>query len=784
MRTVYRLIPIFLLVLWMSPSAFAQGVLTRRTFGNLQVPVLGDPAATTPTSGLELEKLKRLSQEQQRQLDLLSGADWKNIQGRVPEALAGDSADMKNYVKRNIFRDTLIFGSELFSQTKVDFAPNLQLANAPKYVLGVGDELTITLYGRQEASYEASVLPNGTISVPYAGVLTAAGLELGAVQAALKQKLGSTGYTGLVNGTTKLSVAISQVRQIRVSVIGAKIPGSYTVPSVATALHLLYQSGGPAENGSFRQIEVIRNQEVVAKLDLYAFIATGILEGDIVLQEGDVVRIPVYEKRVNLLGEFKRRGIFELLADESLEDVMHFAGGFTEGAFKEQVLIFGLGQSELAIRDAASASFDSTVLNPGDVVMALPLRNRYTNRIAMTGGVVRPGYYPWESGITFQGLLAKAFGIDRQALDSRASILRRPDQDPPYYLDIDPISFDGEMFPNDSVYIGMRSDLRSYDSVAVRGNVMRPGRFAFYPGLTAEQALLFAGGIDGSGDLSEIEISNPILDEKGHQTGRSQIIRHVPNFKGEGLVLNPGAIVAIRKKPNLNSNEVVYFTGAVQSEGAYALSYSGEPLSGVFARVGGLKKDALPKFGLIIRTKSTQDLKDVGLYRRLEIPVRSDSVAYMQEFYEPVGRMSKDSIAINLSNWAQLNRIGLMDGDTVFIPKRLNTVMVRGEVKNPGGHAFVNGRRAKYYLNQAGGYRRGVGKRDLYVEYANGRSAEIKYALGMIPIYPRVYSNSTITVVPRPKKKEGLDAGQLAAYTSSLASISSITLGILYLLRP
>jgi protein involved in polysaccharide export with SLBB domain len=164
--------------------------------------------------------------------------------------------------------------------------------------------------------------------------------------------------------------------------------------------------------------------------------------------------------------------------------------------------------------------------------------------------------------------------------------------------------------------------------------------------------------------------------------------------------------------------------------------------------------------------------------------VEADSIRYLQEEFEPIQRIAKDTIAVNFSNSQQLKRIGLEDGDTIYIPREMNFVMVRGSVKNPGGHAFTPGRRAKFYLQQSGGYRKGANANDVLVEYANGQSAEIRYALGFIPVYPRVYSNTTITVLPRPEKNGGLNAGELAAYTSSLASISSITLGLIYLLRP
>ena len=765
-------------------SSFAQGVLNRRTLGNLNVPQLQRGSITPLTSSLETAQLGQLTREQQIQLAMLNSANMKDVQSRLPDAIKKDSLAVKDYVKRNIFRDTLIFGSELFTNGTLDFAPNLELANAPNYIVGVGDALTLTIFGAQEASYELEVQPNGTLVVPYAGVISVSGLTLKAVESRLKAKLTAAGYTGLRSGNTELSLALTRVRTINVSVLGARKPGTYSLPSIATVMHALYQAGGPAENGSYRKIELVRNGEVLQVLDLYAFIATGDLNKNVVLQEGDVIRIPVYEHRVNMMGEFKRPGLFEVLPEEGLAEVIQLAGSFSEGAYTGQVIIFSTGVTELHVSDVSQAEFAQKRLGSGDVVVALPLRNRYDNRLSITGGVVRPGYYGWEEGLSLQDLITRAQGLDRQALTSKAVILRRPDQAVSSYLELNPSTDDVPVFPNDSIYIGMFTDLATYDSVTIRGEVLMPGRFVYHPGITAEQLVLMAGGISSTGDMQFLEVSNSMLDSRGELTGRSEVVIIPPVFEGSGYPLRKGATVTVRKRPNLQSSSVVYFTGAIQNPGAYALTMRGERLQTVFARVGELDQDALPKFGLIVRESRVQDRQLEGLFRREERRVLVDSAAYVQEEFVPIQRRAKDTIAVDFTNEVQLSRMGLMDGDSIYIPRELNFVLVQGAVKNRGGHAFVPGRRAKYYINQAGGYRRGTNNSDVLVAYANGRSKEVKYVAGIWPVYPPVYSNTTITVVPRPITGNRLSAGEVSAFTSSLASISSVTLGLIYLLRP
>ena len=767
-----------------SEQAHAQGVLNRRTLGNLNVPQLQRGSITPLGSSLEQSQLN-LSREQQLQLSLLNSERFQDAKSRLPEAISKDSLGLKDYVKRSIFRDTLIFGSELFREGTLDFAPNIQLANAPNYIVGVGDKLSLTIYGLQEAAYDLEVAPNGTIVVPYAGVISVSGTTLKSVEARLRQKLISAGFKALSGGQTQISIALAEVRSIRVSVLGARKPGSYVMPSVATVFHALYQSGGPGELGSYRNIELVRNGEVIQTIDLYRFIATGDVSDNAILQEGDVIRIPVYQNRVNLMGEFKRPGLFEVREGESLEDIKAYAGDFSEGAYRGQVLIFSTGATELHIADVYADEFSAINLTSGDVILALPLRNRYDNRIALTGGVVRPGYYGWMEGMTFQDVLLRAQGLDREALSTKALMIRRPYKAQGSYMEFNPSSDNFALEVNDSIYVAMQSDLWPYDSISVRGMVNMPGRWVYYPGITAEQAILLAGGIQSTANSRLIEVARPVVDENGDFTGNQEIVLYQPNFDGEGLLLLPGSTVSVRQRVNMETSKVVYFMGAVRQKGGYALMTEGESLEGVFQRVGGLSEGAMPKFGLVVRLNPEKALQTTELFTRtLQKGLTPDSMAYAEEYFDPVKIHPKDTISIDFTNQAQLKRFGVQDGDTIYIPRELNVVYVRGVVKNKGGHTFVPGRRAKYYLNQAGGLASGGRIRDIVVEYANGRSAPIKRFLGVVPIYPRVYSNTTLKVLVREKKSRGMDAGQIAAISSSIASISSITLGIILLLRP
>jgi polysaccharide export outer membrane protein len=113
-------------------------------------------------------------------------------------------------------------------------------------------------------------------------------------------------------------------------IIGEAIsPGSYTVSSLSTAFNALYVSGRPGRNGSYRNIEVIRNNKIIRKIDLYRFLVDGDLNDNISLQDQDIILIRPYDTRVQVEGELKKTGIFESKPGETLKDILKYAGGFT-----------------------------------------------------------------------------------------------------------------------------------------------------------------------------------------------------------------------------------------------------------------------------------------------------------------------------------------------------------------------------------------------------------------------------------------------------------------------
>ena len=357
------------------------------------------------TDGLSSMKVGQMSDQQimqiwqQAQKAGLSETDAMNMlvrKGLNPSEVTGfkkrlvqlQSSSKSKFSSQNIIRDTTDFlrdsswvievplrkkttvnyGFDFFSNPGNSFEPNIRIATPKNYVLGADDELSISLTGLNETIVSAKVSPEGNIQIPYAGMVNVTGLTIEQATQRIKNKMKDV-YPALSSGKTSLFINLSNIKSIRIAVIGeAERPGNYLVSAVASFFNVLYLSGGPAQNGSLRKIELIRNNKVIETVDFYSFLEKGVLNKEIRLEDQDVIRFPVYEKRVYLSGEVKRAAVYELLPKETLTDLIQYGGGFGDSATKDIAKIVTIGDREKKIRDIAATDFSYYIPHNADSV--------------------------------------------------------------------------------------------------------------------------------------------------------------------------------------------------------------------------------------------------------------------------------------------------------------------------------------------------------------------------------------------------------------------------------
>jgi protein involved in polysaccharide export with SLBB domain len=677
-----------------------------------------------------------------------------------------------------------IFGADLFSNSNLSFEPDLRIPTPKNYTIGPDDEIIINVYGQNISQQRLKVSPEGTVNIKYAGIIPVSGLSVEGATALLKSAL-TKYYPALKSGGTKLELSLGNIRSIRVVLIGAiNRPGTYTLPSLATVFNALYVSGGPSENGSFRNIELIRNNKVVQVADLYDFLLRGDQRANVRLQDNDVIRVPFAKLLVTLNGELNRSGIFEMKPEETLEDAVNFAGGFKSKAFRGRITGKRYASLERSILDVSGDSLAFFHLENGDEFTIDSLIDRYQNRVMIKGAVFKPGEYALEPGMTLRNLIEKAQGLKEDVFTGKAFLMRtRPDLSKLMVpIDLLPVVTGKDAGPalvrEDSVYIASIFDLRDSSYVTINGAVRKPGTYRFEDSLSLQMLLLKAGGYAENATGMGIEISRRKRDIEINRAGSEivELIRVDLNkdleAKTRDIYLKPFDIVSIKSDPYYKSQIMVRISGEVLLPANYTLQSREERLSSLIKRSGGLLYTADIRGAKLIRLRK-ENVDTLEVKRLLKTAEKDTTIKARVD--NGFLRKKTTDVAIDLayilSHPGSKDDITLEEGDELVIPRINNTVSINGEVFKPLDIMYESGKRMPDYLSDAGGVTQMGKKNRAFVIYANGSSAKIKRSLGIFPRYPKIYPGSSIYVPQKPKRDGQFDVAKAGILVSAVTAL-------------
>ncbi|HYO21618.1 MAG TPA: SLBB domain-containing protein, partial [Flavisolibacter sp.] len=611
----------------------------------------------------------------------------------------------------SIRKRSRIFGAELFSNTNLSFEPDLRMPTPKGYIIGPDDELTLSVYGLNISQQTLKVSSDGTVNVKYAGVLNVNGLTIEAATALVRTRL-LRYYPGLNSGQTKLQLTLGNIRSIRVTLIGAiNRPGSYTLPSLASLFNALYVSGGPAENGSFRNIELIRGNKVVQVADLYNFLVKGDLSGNLRLEDNDVIRVPFASLMVTLNGQLNRPGVFELHQNETLKDAISFAGGFKSKAFRGRITGSRFGDFDKKVLDIAGDQLGTFKLENGDEFYIDSVVNRYQNRVIIDGAVFKPGAYALEYGMSLKSLIGKAQGLKEDVFTGRALVVRtRQDLSKEYLaVELKPIitgQVDGLLLQKeDSIHIASIFDLKDTTTVTINGAVRKPGSFRYEDGLSLRSLILKAEGYSDNATGVGIEISRrkrDITNAPGSSIVELITVNDDKELSGSStdVILKPFDIITIKEDPFYKKQISVRITGEVLMPSVYTLQSREERLSSLINRAGGLLYTANTSGAKLIRKR--KEIIDTAEIKRLFTSVVKDTTKNKIDI--PEKNTTDVAIDLNyiLKHPGSGDDITLEEGDELVIPRINNTVSVNGEVFRPVDVMYERGKSMKDYLSDAG----------------------------------------------------------------------------------
>jgi polysaccharide export outer membrane protein len=623
--------------------------------------------------------------------DTLSSSDTTETGLRKGKLRKSNAPPPKRYEQR-IFRnvDRTVFSSA-------------SGAAGRDYVLGPGDEISVSLWGEREKEYDLILNHDGKIFLEGAGVIKLAGSNLNEAQEMVKQHLGKV-YSGITRGTAHVDVSLAKAGPIRVFVLGeVKLPGGYVFSGNSSILSALYFAQGPSDIGTVRNLQLSRNGKKYP-LDLYSYLIHGEALSPNLLLDGDVLFAGRADALVEIAGDVGRPAIYELKKGEGIKELLEFAGRPNATAAEHKLTLQRIfPDGKIDYMDLASpkdylAGKAKMELQDGDKVLVEKSTETGKNYYSISGPVKYPGNYEATGVRTVQQLVVKAGGLREDAFLGRVHVVHL---NPDGSSTLRGISLDTALIdtialqPTDYVILYSTKDMYLPDSVGIAGAVFNPGKYEFREGMTAKDLVMQAGGFLPHREKGRLVI---FRSDTRQRTVDQIVINDEDGLRkvGPGFRLQPTDFVHVPVDSGWYIKQVVTLEGLFVHPGKYVLLYPGESLASVVQRAGGFKDNAYQEGGRFFRSRDGVGKIGVDVKRAVNSPG-------------------------NKAN------ISLVDGDSLYIPERLSTVKVIGEVGFETSVLYKSGSSVQYYIEKAGGFTRRSEKNRVVVQYANGETSRDGY---------------------------------------------------------
>ncbi|MBO7067095.1 MAG: SLBB domain-containing protein [Bacteroidaceae bacterium] len=701
---------------------------------------------------------------------------------------------------QNYFRnDKEVFGKNIFNNKYLTFEPNQNMATPANYCLGAGDKVVIDVWGASQQTFESTISPDGVIVIDGVGPIKLAGLTVKQATQTIKSQLGR------YYSDCRFSLSVGDIRSIQVQVVGDVVmPGTYTLSSLSSAFNALYAAGGINEIGTLRDIKVYRSGRQIATIDVYDYLLNGNQKGDVRLQDNDIIQVGPYECLVNVRGKVKRPMFYEMKRSESVKQLLSYAGGFSGDAYTKNVRLSRKSGQEYSMYTIDEFQMGNFNVMDGDSMYVDSVIARYNNMVEIRGAVKHPGQFQLGGEIqTVRGLLQVAEGLREDAFHNRAVMHREKDD---LTLEMVSVDIDGilngtvadiPLKKGDVLFVPSKVDMKGEQILKITGEVLYPGTYQYAENTTIEDLILQAGGLTEAASLAKVDVFRRINDINSvENTGKiaesfSFAIEDGFRINEGGFKLLPFDEVVVRRSPSYSEQKNVTITGCVNFEGQYSMTNQNFRLSDLVKAAGGVTSLAYTKGARLNRVMTPDErLQRESSLRAAQIQLYEEALSSEKEFNKAQAdtllQMKMDlgttyPVAVNLEkameNPGCTEDIVLREGDQVVIPQFSNTVKVSGEVSYPISMNYKKGENLNYYIKRAGGYGDRAKKKGVYAIYMNGAVQKINNGSGK-DIEP-----GCEIVVPTKKQGRRMSTGEIVALTSGAASIASVAMALVSLLR-
>lgn len=634
-----------------------------------------------------------------------------------------------------------IYGKDFFEQKNLWFYKRSAESMPPEnYRLGPGDEISISIWGASEYENSFTISDQGYIQPNLVGRINLKGKTFAQAKEQIRGQ-----FAKLYDlQRSEIDIVLSYARTIGVNVVGeVKNPGTFEMPAINSAFNVLMAAKGLNALGSVRTIYIQRGGKLIDSLDIYRFLQDPTYNGMKYLEDGDYVFVPARKVLVKVEGFVNRPMYYELKQNETVKDLIKFAGGFTANANQRYVQVYRYENNQRIIIDVDlqnSRQSDNFKIKDGDLLKVAPVLERLDNYVEITGPVYFQGKFQYQKGMRVLDLINKSQGFTLDFYGYRANLYREVDVYKDTMISIKLMNLliykdTAQNFllqPKDRLYIFSKKDINDTFYISVEGAIRKPGYFPYADNMSLKDALFLSGGLTQAATPSRIEVARIVKsrNENGNQYDKAAISTIViSNNLEQDQVSNefkllPYDKVYVRSNPDFKIQRNVYIGGEVMYPGRYSLLKDDEKLTELLERAGGLTPIAYSTGCRLYRAKDSIRFVFVNLDK---------------------ARKRKASIY----NYT------LRDSDSIYVPITTQLVRIRGEMNNlmykDFSVPYAKRKNAKYYIKlYGGGFTSKSNIRQTYVILPNMGTHSLTRTL-FIWKFPKVPVGSIIVI---PAKEE------------------------------
>lgn len=779
----------FCFVLLVTPSVASQTVEDINNLPSQDVQSLVSKARAsgyTPEQLRALAVSKGLSPDQVNALVNRVDNSQESEGGTSDDNLAIDTstASPLSPESERVPRKSTLFGYDFFNNPNISFQPNLNLATPSNYQLGPGDGLVVSLWGAAENTYELDVNRNGSVKIPNVGQVLVSGLTIEEAREKIKSKLLNV-YRGIAapnNSPYKIftDISLSSVRTVQVNIIGeVSVPGTYSLSALSTVLNALYAVGGPTEQGTFREIKLIRDGVEMPYFDVYDYLINGSQTGNVTLRDQDVLIVKPYLSKIKISGPVKRPGTYELKPSESFADLLNYVSGFASNAFKDVIKLERIEGDRKMLKEISLTQFRNASLKDGDIITVGEIIDKVENRVTINGAVYRPGEYEYTSDLSFKDLINKASGLKETAYLDRVVVTSKIEGEDntitSYPLgDVINGTVDIDLKVNDVVQIFDKIQLREKGTISIGGAVKNPKSIPFIKGVSLEELVLLAGGYMKDADPSVIDISREIIDDDYTtitETFKISAVGNLDMSEKTDFTFKPNDNIVVRYLRGAGDRVSVAAVGEVMYPGNYEVSVKNERILDLIEKAGGLSPYAFEQGGSLVRKNpyykeviqqlTSDRINDSTATKNVNIDLNN-----LEEY-----RVAIDFKKLLKEGMGSKQNMVLKDGDRLIIPSIKQTIKIEGEVLLPSLVRFDKKLSLKQYVSKSGGFNNKAKKRKTFVIYPNGDIAATKSFL-FFKSYPSIEPGSLVVVPAKRERTGGISTQEVLGVTTGFATVA------------